>query len=157
MFPELQHLAPLLVAQAPQGGCAGGQEQLLLPIIMFAILYFVWIRPASKERKTHAEMLKNLKRGDKVVTTSGMIGTIADKSEETLTVEVARNVKIEMLKSAIAKRVKTPEELAAAGKKPDSGKKPEASKKSEASKKPEAPKKPEPPQTDGGEPAKKKG
>lgn len=146
MYPELQHLAPLLAAQAPQGGCAGGQEQLLLPIIMFAILYFVWIRPASKERKSHAEMLKNLKRGDKVVTTSGMIGTIADKSEETLTVEVARNVKIEMLKSAIAKRVKTPEEVAAAGKKTD------------AAKKPEPPtKKPEPSKKDGGEPAKKKG
>lgn len=106
MFPELQQLASVAAAQAASGGCEGGQGQLLLPIILFAILYFVWLRPASKERKDHAEMLKNLKRGDRVITTSGMLGTIADKSETTVTLEVSRNVKIEMVKSAVAKRVK---------------------------------------------------
>lgn len=110
---------------------------------MFAILYFVWLRPASKERKSHAEMLKNLKRGDRVITTSGIIGTIADKSDETLTLEVAKNVKVEMLKSSVAKRVKTPAEVAADKK--DAGKK-DAGKKAGA----------ETEKKDGSEPAKKK-
>jgi preprotein translocase subunit YajC len=143
MYPQLQQLASLAVAQqGGQGGC-GGPEQLALPLLMFAILYFVWLRPASKERKSHAEMLKNLKRGDRVITTSGIIGTIADKSDETLTLEVAKNVKVEMLKSSVAKRVKTPAEVAADKK--DAGKK-DAGKKAGA----------ETEKKDGSEPAKKK-
>ncbi len=104
MSPELARLGSLAIAQAPPGGC-GGAEQPLLFALMFAILYFVWLRPASKERKSHAEMLKALKRGDRVVTASGIFGTVADKSENTVTLEVAKNVKIEMLKSQIAKRI----------------------------------------------------
>lgn len=107
MFAHLQQVAVLLASQAgqgdaPAGGCAG-RPDMMLPIIMIAILYFVWIRPASKERKQHQEMVDTLKRGDEVLTTSGMIGTISDMSERIITLEVARNVKIKVLRSAIAK------------------------------------------------------
>lgn len=104
MFPQLLHLQALTTAQTPSGGCGGGPDQLLLPVIMFAILYFVWLRPAQNERKNHTKMLEGLKRGDKIVTTGGMIGTIADKTEKTITVQVDRNSKIEMLNSAVARK-----------------------------------------------------
>lgn len=105
MYPQLQHLAALATAQqAGPGGCAGDPQQLLLPISLFAILYFVWLRPASNDRKKHAEMLKALKRGDKVVTSSGIIGTIADRSEATVTLTVDKNTKVEMLANAISRR-----------------------------------------------------
>lgn len=107
MYPQLQHLAALATAQAsPGAGGCGGPDQLLLPLVLFAILYFVWLRPATNERKKHAEMLKNLKRGDRVITTSGMIGTVSDKTEKTVSVKVDKpgKVEVEMLTSAIARR-----------------------------------------------------
>ena len=86
------------------GGCAAGSNQMLLMVIMMAILYFVWIRPAGRERKKQQEMMEQLKRGDEVITNSGMYGTIADMDERSMTLEVAKNVKIKFLRSAIAKR-----------------------------------------------------
>src|SRR5688572_8874935 len=110
MSSHLQHLALLLASQTqqPEGGgatgCpAGGGSQMLMMVIMMAILYFVWIRPAGNERKKHAQMLEQLKRGDEVITNSGMFGTIADMDDKTITLEVARNVKIKLLRSAISR------------------------------------------------------
>lgn len=121
MYPELHQLASLVAAQAPAGGCGGGQEQLLLPILMFAILYFVWLRPAANEQKKQAEMLEKLKRGDKILTKSGLVGVVADKTEKMVTLEIARNVKVEMLKSSIAGKFSAPEEAKDAGAKKESG------------------------------------
>jgi preprotein translocase subunit YajC len=65
-----------LLAQAPAGG-----RSTLLPFIfqivaIFAIFYFVMIRPQQKQRKDHEERLRNLKRGDEVVTAGGIIGKV---------------------------------------------------------------------------------
>jgi preprotein translocase subunit YajC len=65
-----------LVAQAPAGG-----RSTLLPFVfqivaIFAIFYFVMIRPQQKQRKDHEERLRNLKRGDEVVTSGGIIGKV---------------------------------------------------------------------------------
>ena len=79
--------------------------ELALPIVMMLILYFVWIRPAGKERRQHQSMLDALKRGDEIVTSSGILGTISDISDKVMTIEVAKNVKIRVLKSAVSKRV----------------------------------------------------
>jgi preprotein translocase subunit YajC len=108
MSSHLQQVALLLASQAQPdgggaGGCAAGGSNMLLMVIMLAILYFVWIRPAANERKKHASMLEQLKRGDEVVTSSGVFGTIADMDERTITLEVARNVKVKFLRSAILK------------------------------------------------------
>jgi preprotein translocase subunit YajC len=110
MFPQLHEFASLLIAQATteaadQGGL---RPDYFLPVVMIAILYMVWIRPVTKERKAQQTMLETLKRGDEIITTSGMIGTIADMAEGFLTIEVAKNVKIRVLKSAIAKRLEEP-------------------------------------------------
>lgn len=109
MSSHLQQLAMLLVSQAQTDGggapgCAGGSNQMLLMVIMLAILYFVWIRPAGSERKKHQQMLGALKRNDEVITNSGMFGTIADMDDKTITLEVAKNVKVKFLRSAISRK-----------------------------------------------------
>src|SRR5262245_11866122 len=100
MFVHLQHFALALIAQAQdqpaaRGGCADNNA-LFLPIVMMGILYVIWIRPASKERKQHQSMLENLKRGDEVVTAAGLFGTITDITDKTYTLEIAKNVKVKM-------------------------------------------------------------
>ena len=75
-----------------------------LPLILiFAVFYFLLIRPQQRKVKQHKEMLSNLKRGDKIITSGGIIGTInkvADSRE--LTVEVSENVEIKIAPGMVA-------------------------------------------------------
>ena len=72
-------------------------------------LGFLLIRPQTKRQREHKTMLTTLRKGDKVVTNSGMYGTIVgmDEKENKVVLKVAENVKIEFLKSSIAGRVET--------------------------------------------------
>ena len=84
----------------PQGGAAG--LSAFLPIIgMVLIFYWLLIRPQIKEKKQHQEMIGSLKRGDKVITTGGVLGKVVKLSDVTLTVEVGPKVQFEILRSAI--------------------------------------------------------
>jgi preprotein translocase subunit YajC len=90
------------------GGGQGGGIAAFLPFIaMIVILYFLLIRPQQKRQKEHKTMLTTLRKGDKVVTNSGMFGTIVgmDEKENKVVLKVAENVKIEFLKSSVAGRV----------------------------------------------------
>lgn len=85
----------------------GGMDKLLegvLPIaLVFAVLYFFMIRPQSKKQKEHREMLGALKRGDRVVTTGGIVGKITkviDENEAML--EIAQDVEIRILKYSVS-------------------------------------------------------
>lgn len=84
----------------------GSNSQLisLLYIVgLFAILYFLMIRPQQQRQKKHQEMMKNLKANDHVVTIGGLIGTIVKMKEDSLILRVADNVEIEVLQSAISR------------------------------------------------------
>ena len=77
-----------------------GIGQFIPLILIFVIFYFFLIRPQQKKVKEHKLMVKNLKRGDKVVTSGGIVGTVErvmdnDKAE----VEIAPNTKVEIIKS----------------------------------------------------------
>ena len=77
-----------------------GIAQFIPLILIFVIFYFFLIRPQQKKVKEHKLMVQNLKRGDKVVTSGGITGTVErlidnDKVE----VEIAENVKVEIVKS----------------------------------------------------------
>ncbi|HKP87077.1 MAG TPA: preprotein translocase subunit YajC [Blastocatellia bacterium] len=92
-----------------QNGGGGGLVGLLLPwILIFGIFYFLVIRPQQrKQRQAQTEretMLKALKPGDKVITSSGIYGTIVAvrEKEDTVLVRIAQSVSIEMLRSSIA-------------------------------------------------------
>jgi preprotein translocase subunit YajC len=77
--------------------------ELMLPfIIIFAVMYFVVIRPQGKKQKEHQGFLSSLKRGDEVVTASGILGTIDGLTDLYVTLEVANNVKIKVLRTQIA-------------------------------------------------------
>jgi len=76
--------------------------QLLPFAFIFIIFYFLLIRPQQKRQKEHQRLLSDLKTGDKVITTSGIHGLIANVKETTFLVKIADNVKIEVDKNAIA-------------------------------------------------------
>ena len=74
-----------------------------MPIIfIFAIFYFLLIRPQQKKQKEHERVLSELKKNDEVVTNGGIHGTVMNVKDVTLTLKIDDNVKIEINKSAIA-------------------------------------------------------
>jgi len=76
--------------------------QILFFVGIFAMFYFLIIRPQQKQRKRHQEFLANLKKGDKVITSSGIWGTITEIGEKTVTLKVDANTKITFSKEAIS-------------------------------------------------------
>lgn len=90
----------------PMGG-GGGLLEMLMPLaLMFLVFYFLLIRPQQKRAKQHQEVLKNLKRGDEVVTASGIHGTIDGLTDAVLTLEVSNNVKIKIDRHQVARIAK---------------------------------------------------
>lgn len=73
-------------------------------IILFVIFYFLLIRPQQKKAKEHKQMLSEVAKGDSVVTNGGLYGRVISVSEDTLTVEVAENVRVKIARNAIAMR-----------------------------------------------------
>ena len=69
---------------------------------MILIFYFILIRPQSKRAKEHRELVAGISKGDEVVTNGGMLGKIAEVSEQYVTLEVADNVQIKVQKQAVA-------------------------------------------------------
>ncbi len=71
-------------------------------ILMFVVFYFLLIRPQQKKQKEVAEMIKNLKKGDRVVTAGGLIGTVMALHDDYLVLKVGdQDTKIEVLRSAV--------------------------------------------------------
>jgi len=92
------------------GGGIGGLGGFMLPLLlMFGIMYFLVIMPQQRQRKKMQEMLGAVKNGDKVVTTSGIYGTINGIDGETFILKIADNVKIRIARAAIA-QVEAPED-----------------------------------------------
>ncbi len=92
----------LLLGAASGGGDVGGLVSFMPLILIFGIFYFLLIRPQQKKQQKHKEMLGNLKRGDKIVTTGGVYGTIEGLTETTLQLKIANQVKVKVSRSAIA-------------------------------------------------------
>jgi preprotein translocase subunit YajC len=92
----------LILAQAAGG--PGGMMNIVFIIGLFAIMYFVMIRPQQKQMKAHRELLSGLKKGDEVITQGGIIGRIQVVAEREVTLEVATGVRIRVLKSSVAGR-----------------------------------------------------
>ncbi|MED1917167.1 preprotein translocase subunit YajC [Brevibacillus sp. DP1.3A] len=78
-----------------------GLTQFLPIIIMFAIFYFLLIRPQQKKAKQRNAMLAAIKKGDKIVTIGGVHGTIQDLSDDTITLRIAHNVNVTFDRGAI--------------------------------------------------------
>jgi len=102
----------ILAMANPQAQGGSGLLGALLPfLIMFAVLYFLLIRPQQKRQKEHKALLEKLKKGDRVITNSGLFGTIVNFNEKNksvvLNVGDQDSVKLEVLRSAIAGTVES--------------------------------------------------
>jgi preprotein translocase subunit YajC len=93
--------------------------QMLQMVGMFVILgvmfYFLLIRPQKKQRKDQENLIKNIKTGDRVLTTGGIYGIVSNVKEKSLMVKIADNVKIEITKSAIGSVVQKSAESEGSG------------------------------------------
>jgi len=85
-------------AAAPQGG---GIESMLLILAMFAVLYFLMIRPQMKRAKEHKAMVDALQKGDEVVTSGGILGRISKVDAQYATVSIAENTEIVIQRHSI--------------------------------------------------------
>jgi preprotein translocase subunit YajC len=78
--------------------------QILFPVLLIGVFYFFIIRPQMREKKAFEKLLQGLKKGDKVVTNSGIFGEVtAIKDDTRVTLKVADSVKIDFLKSSVTK------------------------------------------------------
>jgi preprotein translocase subunit YajC len=91
---------------APQGGSGAGSGSMISTFIMFGaiflIFYFMIIRPQQKRAKEREKLLSSIEKGDKVVTSGGMHGTVAGVEEKTVLLQVTENVKLKIERSAIS-------------------------------------------------------
>jgi len=105
MFADIVYAAEV-AAQNAGGAEPGGTPFLGSPLVMmiliFVIFYFLLIRPQSKRAKEHRNMLENLKKGDKVVTSGGIYGVIEGIDANTITIKIAENVRIKVSRTSIA-------------------------------------------------------
>ena len=92
-------------AQAAGAAAGGGTEALLiqfLPLVALVVLfYFLMIRPQQRRLKAHQEMITNLKRGDIVVTSGGLIGKVKSVADDEARVEIATNVEVRVIRGTI--------------------------------------------------------
>ncbi len=77
-------------------------------ILIFAVFYFLIIRPQSKKYKEHQEMVNNLKTGTKVVTSGGIVGVVQNiyKEENLVEIEIAQGVNVKLLKNYVSEMIK---------------------------------------------------
>lgn len=95
---------PLVLAQAaPPGG--GGAMNIVFFGALFAIMYFVLIRPQQRQAKEQQQLIAALKKGDDVITASGLLGKVHAVDDKLVTLEIASNVRVRMLKSSVQGKV----------------------------------------------------
>lgn len=89
-----------------QGAGAGGSDMLmsLLPfLLIFVIMYFLILRPQQKRVKQHQELVKNLRRGDTVITSGGMVGKVTKVvDEEQIEVEIADGIRVRQMRQMVS-------------------------------------------------------
>lgn len=86
----------------PTGDASNMLLQIAPLVLIFIVFYFLMIRPQSKRMKEHQNMITNLKRGDNVVLSSGMIGKIVRVEDKEVGVEIAQGVTVKVVKGMIA-------------------------------------------------------
>ncbi|HVJ37938.1 MAG TPA: preprotein translocase subunit YajC [Stenotrophomonas sp.] len=100
----LDFLIPAAQAQTAGAPAASGGSSLLtfLPMVgLLVVMYFLMIRPQMKRQKEHRAMLDKLNRGDEVITSGGIAGTVAEVGDNFITIEIADNVRVRVQKGAV--------------------------------------------------------
>ena len=96
-------LTVLLMMGGQEGGEQGGWTSMLPLLLIIVVFYFFMIRPQMKKQKELRKFRESLEKGDKVITTGGIYGKIAEIKDDAIIVEIDNNVKIKVDKSAVLK------------------------------------------------------
>jgi preprotein translocase subunit YajC len=95
-----QHAGP--TGQTPSAPSMFGN---IAPLLIFGVIFYMMVfRPMSKQNKDREEVTKSLKKGDRVVTNGGMIGTITGLDDREIVLEVSEKVKVKFLRSAVERK-----------------------------------------------------
>lgn len=88
----------------PIGGGQGGSQymSIVMLVAIVGIFYFLMIRPQQKRAKEHKNFLESLKKGDKVITSGGLYGTITGITDDAITIEIAEKVRVKVEKGTVA-------------------------------------------------------
>ncbi|MDR0231921.1 MAG: preprotein translocase subunit YajC [Dysgonamonadaceae bacterium] len=98
----MELLSILLQAQATGGQSEASKWSFpLMMVAIFAIMYFIMIRPQQKKQKEIKKMRESMKAGDKVITSGGIYGKIKDVNDTSFTIEIAENVRIKVDKASV--------------------------------------------------------
>ena len=89
-------------AYAQDATSAGGLMSFLPLVVIFAVFYFMLIRPQMKRSKEHKQLVSQLSKGDEVITNGGLLGRITDVSDTFVTLELAENLQIKLQRQAVA-------------------------------------------------------
>ncbi|MEI6152807.1 MAG: preprotein translocase subunit YajC [Deltaproteobacteria bacterium] len=101
------NIAHAMGNQAASGQGGASQWMGLLPLVLlFVVFYFLLIRPQQKRAKQQKLFIENLKKGDKVITSGGLYGTITGITDDSVTIEIAEKVRVKVLKSAVVDKAK---------------------------------------------------
>jgi preprotein translocase subunit YajC len=84
------------------GGQGGGLGAFLPLILMFAIFYFLLIRPQQKKAKQHKQLLASIKKGDRVISSGGLHGVVTGLTEDIVTMEIAPKIRVKVSRGSIA-------------------------------------------------------
>ncbi len=108
-------IATAYAQTAPSGGGSpaqgfGGAANFIPILIIFAIFYFLLIRPQQKKMKEHKKMVEELKKGDRIITSGGMYATVENSTPDTLTVKIAEGVKVKITRASVGAVVRPEDE-----------------------------------------------
>jgi preprotein translocase subunit YajC len=92
-------ISPAYAQAAPAGG--GDMSFIIMMVAMFAIMYFLIIRPQMKKAKEQKQIIESLQKGDEVITAGGVVGRITKMGEQYVTIEIAPNTEIVVQKAAV--------------------------------------------------------
>jgi preprotein translocase subunit YajC len=96
-------ITPAFAQGSPFGGDASLVTQLLPFVLIFVIMYFLILRPQQKRVKAHQEMVKNVRRGDTVVTSGGLVGKVTKViDEDQLEVEIADGIRVRQVRGMVS-------------------------------------------------------
>jgi preprotein translocase subunit YajC len=104
-FPPVTHFLLGIAQQAaPAGGGASALQSLVPMVLIIGVMYLLVLRPQVKKQKETQKMLSELKKGDDVVTTGGIIGRISGIKDDEVTLQIQEGVRVRLLRSAISGR-----------------------------------------------------
>jgi len=97
----------------PTGGGGGdsGMTAFIPLILMFAIFYFLLIRPQQKKAKQHKTLLSSLRKGDRIVTSGGLHGLITGVADDVVTIEIAPKIRVKVSRGSVAGILKRDESV----------------------------------------------